>query len=88
MGAPVVVRTEEQSSENDDPERFIRTIQVRSESGEMETASKVLITGFEEKEKQCLLEGEWTEFDKYPNLIFATSNDQVVKVDGRNGACK
>lgn len=67
---PVIIRREEQSSSEEEPEAFIRKIQLRMENGEMKTVCKVRIERIDtNKEKQCLLEGDWIEFDKYPFSI-------------------
>jgi len=85
---PVIVREEEQTSFDDNPEIFIRTIRVRQQNGELVLASKVQLQQVENnKEKQCLLEGEWAEFDKYHQPLFAESKEAVIKVDGRTGSC-
>ena len=85
---PVVVREEDQTSSEEEPEIFIRTIRILNEQGQMILASKVQIQRYEtEKEKQCLLEGNWIEFDRYPNLLFAKSQANVIRVDGRQNGC-
>jgi len=85
---PIVVREEEQTSSEEEPEIFIRTIRILNEQGQMIIASKVQIQRYEtEKEKQCLLEGNWIEFDRYPNLIFAETQVNVIRVDGRQSGC-
>lgn len=85
---PIIVREEEQTSSEDDVDVFIRTIQIRDTRGEMVVASKVRLEKLDaDREKQCLLEGEWTEFDKTPNLMFAEVREKVVRTDGRDGTC-
>jgi hypothetical protein len=84
---PVVILEEEQTTPDGTDEVFIRTIRVRT-GGEMKLSGKIRISLLDGiKEQQCLLEGEWTEFDKRPNLIYADNDKNVVKVDGRNGTC-
>ncbi|MBC7921482.1 MAG: hypothetical protein H7Z75_10405 [Ferruginibacter sp.] len=83
------VRREEQTLGEEGPEVIIRTVYVRDGNQQLKLASKVRITREDkESELQCLLEGEWAEFDKYPNLLFTESADQVRKQDGRNGKCE
>lgn len=86
-GKLTVMRLEEQTSDGDDNEAFIRTIQVYRDGG-LKIASRVHISEADGKEKQCLLEGEWAEFDRTPMLIFAEAPDQVVRVDGRKNGCR
>jgi hypothetical protein len=83
------VRKEDQTSSEDNPEVFIRTISIADGSGGLKVASKVRIEQADGgKEKQCLLEGEWEEFDKRPKLLFAETQDNVIRNDGRNGSCE
>lgn len=86
-GKPVLIRKEEQTSDGENTEAFIRTIWVYN-NGALKVASKVRISEIETGEKQCLLEGEWDEFDRTPFLIFTNSDDQVTRVDGRKSGCK
>lgn len=86
-GKPVTIRLEEQTADGDNAEVFIRTIRVYRD-GNLMIASKVRISASDGKEKQCLLQGEWTEFDRTPFLIFADAPDQLVRVDGRKNGCQ
>lgn len=86
-GKPVIIRKEVQTADGDNTEAFIRTIWTYA-NGELKIASKVRISETESGEKQCLLEGDWAEFDQTPFLIFANDEAQVVRVDGRSGGCK
>lgn len=84
---PLLIRKEEQTSDGENTEVFIRTIWTYS-NGELKVASKVRISEIETGEKQCLLEGEWEEFDRTPFLIFANTEEQVTRVDGRAKGCQ
>jgi len=87
-GKAVITRQEEQTSAEGSEEIFVRTIQLLQANGQWKVASKVRIEQLSgPKEKQCLLEGEWTEFDKYPSLMFVEDKADVVRVDGRKGSC-
>jgi hypothetical protein len=68
-GKPVVFRKEEQTADGDNTEAFIRTIWTYA-NGELRIASKVRISETENGEKQCLLEGDWAEFDQTPFFDF------------------
>ncbi len=84
----LMMRREEQiSGGEDDGESFIRTIWLNV-NGDFKIASKVHISEIETGERQCLLEGDWEEFDRTPFLIFANSADQVTRVDGRVSGCR
>lgn len=87
-GHPVVVREEEQTSSEEGEEIFIRTIRIPGPDREMKVVSRVRIENLDDKEKQCLLEGDWKEFDRYPRLIFTDTPENVIRVDGRNGSCE
>ncbi|MBX2947550.1 MAG: hypothetical protein KF725_17100 [Cyclobacteriaceae bacterium] len=84
---PVLIRKEEQTSDGENTEAFIRTIWTYRD-GALKVASKVRISEIDNGERQCLLEGEWEEFDRTPFLIFANSDAQVTRVDGRKSGCK
>jgi hypothetical protein len=87
-GKIALQRTEIQTSDGDNTEAFVRTIMVRNTAGEMTIASKVRIRERKEGgEQQCLLEGSWEEFDKTQSLLFADTDQQVVRVDGRSSGC-
>ncbi|MFN3841486.1 MAG: XAC2610-related protein [Cyclobacteriaceae bacterium] len=87
-GDPLMIRKEEQTSAGEeDSESFIRTIWMYAD-GEMKVASKVHISEIETGEKQCLLEGDWEEFDRTPFLVFAKTDEQVTRVDGRQKGCR
>jgi hypothetical protein len=84
----IMIRKEEQGSGGEeDAESFIRTIWVNV-NGDLKIASKVRISEIETGEQQCLLEGDWAEFDRTPFLIFANSDEQVTRVDGRIKGCR
>lgn len=85
-GEPLLIRKEEQTSDSENTEAFIRTIWTYV-NGTLKLASKVSITEIESGERQCLLEGDWAEFDRTPFLIFANSEAQVTRVDGRINGC-
>ena len=90
-GMLLKIREEDQTSEDQNAESnvFFRTISLYGEDGNMHVASYVRISKADEKrEKHCLLEGEWTEFDKNPRFLFVNSASDVIRVDGRNGACE
>lgn len=79
-GKPVLIREEEQSSQEGSEEIFIRTIFIVDAKGNKKVASKVRISAEgKDKEKQCLLEGDWQEFDRYPKFIYAASQTDVVR---------
>jgi hypothetical protein len=87
-GVAEVVRKEEQTSGGEeDAESFIRTIWINV-NGKLKVAAKVHISEIEIGERQCLMEGDWEEFDRTPFLIFAKSDEQVTRVDGRVNGCR
>jgi hypothetical protein len=87
-GKPIIIRKEEQTSRGEeDTESFIRTIWINV-NGKLKVAAKVHISEIETGERQCLLEGDWEEFDRTPFLIFANSEEQVTRVDGRVSGCR
>ena len=88
-GVPQLIHLEEQTSDPEVEDLFTRTVSVPGPDGKMVVACVVEITSSlpNYKEGQCLKQEEWTEFDKFPHLMFANDMKEVLRADGRTQSC-
>jgi hypothetical protein len=86
---PYMLQEENQGFKDETQTDFVRTISERNDKGEMAISCEVEIREPENGPTEyCLIQGEWKPLEQDESFLKDVQKGSIIKMDGRDGACR